>query len=174
MWCFSMESIIIKIRKQVCCGSLVVFVLEIPSSHNLSHIPLWDNWKQQGIFLPRRKKTPDNLWFFRHLLSTRIKRGEKCSPLAVPVKHLLYRTGRHLHFELSPVKDAFPRPVLLGKNTKPRSSPTSIPPFVRPTQLQWRGLKKEKIKVLKGSLPSPPSPYWLASKFTAFQMASSQ
>lgn len=35
--------IIIKIRKQVCCGSLVVFVLEIPSSHNLSHIPLWDN-----------------------------------------------------------------------------------------------------------------------------------
>lgn len=63
VWCFPMESIIIiiitKIRKQVCCGSLVVFVLEIPSSHNLSHIPLWDNWKPQkpqSIFLPMQEK----------------------------------------------------------------------------------------------------------------------
>lgn len=38
-----------KIRKQVCYGSLVVFVLEISSCYNFSHIPLRDNWSHKDI-----------------------------------------------------------------------------------------------------------------------------
>lgn len=155
--CAPLEStiaIIKQIRKQVCYGSFV----EIPSSYNLSHIPRRDNWKPQSTFLSclKKKKILSASAVNKNLRKREVQSVWR--PTSHAASETLCCTRRA---DICILNWILWKTRFLGQFCWTKTQRLALPPhqyLLLWGQLSSSEVVLKKIKVLKGSLPSSPSP----------------
>lgn len=171
-------TIIKKVQKTGVLWELSGFVLEIPSSYNLSHIPLWDNWKPQSTFLSCLKKNLQTIYDSFGICCQQELEEERSAVCAkTKVSQCQWNTCCTRRADICILNWVLWKTRCLGQFCWTKTQSLALPPhqyLLLWGQLGSSEVVLKKIKVLKGSLPSSLPPCWLASKFTAFQMAPSQ